>query len=326
MGNLFDTVLLLALPASGKSEVRTYMSSLTPEQCREQFHMGPTLQLDDFPYVHFMRRVDEELNALGEEGVFFWSPERPFRDPVDWGTLLKLVNEDYDDLCASRPPRPASASAYYLDRLTRARAAVRGLPPFAGLDDALRKRLEETLLPEAQKMLAEKQTLCSEDKTGKTIVIEFARGGPAGASMPLPAPFGYQYALSQLSDAILTRSVVLYIWVMPEESRRKNRERANPLDPGSILHHGTPEEVMYHDYGGDDIRHLLETSGKEGHLRVVARNRVHFLRFSRFDNRVDKTTFLRQPASTWEPRQVKALHDELLRTMGRLAAGSFTQD
>ena len=63
MSNVLDVVLLLALPASGKSEVRRYMASLTPEQCRNEFHLGPTVQLDDYPYVHMMRRVSQELRS-----------------------------------------------------------------------------------------------------------------------------------------------------------------------------------------------------------------------------------------------------------------------
>ena len=61
--DILDTVLIFSLPASGKSETRTYMSSLTPEQCRRDMAMGPTLQLDDYPYVHFMHRIDDELLA-----------------------------------------------------------------------------------------------------------------------------------------------------------------------------------------------------------------------------------------------------------------------
>lgn len=58
-------VILVALPASGKSEVRTFLASLTEEQNRN-LRLGPTVQLDDFPYVHMMRRIDDELNRLGQ--------------------------------------------------------------------------------------------------------------------------------------------------------------------------------------------------------------------------------------------------------------------
>src|SRR5215510_6941663 len=71
MSRLIDVLLLFALPASGKSEVRRYLASLSPEQCRDELHLGPTAQLDDYPYVHLMRRVSQELRKRGGDGVFF---------------------------------------------------------------------------------------------------------------------------------------------------------------------------------------------------------------------------------------------------------------
>ena len=65
MDRPIDTILLTALPASGKSEVRRYLAELDPEAVREGFHMGETVQLDDYPYVHMMRRISEELIQLG---------------------------------------------------------------------------------------------------------------------------------------------------------------------------------------------------------------------------------------------------------------------
>ena len=120
-------------------------------------------------------------------------------------------------------------------------------------------------------------------------MIEFARGGRHDAGLPLPAPFGYRYSLACLSPEILRRSVVLYVWVTPEESRRKNRSRADPDDPGSILHHGVPEEVMLNEYGCDDMDWLEQNGPQPGTIAVEAHGQTFALPVGRFDNREDKT-------------------------------------
>src|SRR5262249_32871974 len=111
-----DVLLLLALPASGKSEVRRFLAHATPEACRNDYHLGPTVQLDDYPYVHMMRRVSQELRKRGQDGVFFESDELPMKQPLDWGMLIELLNEDFDDLVSRRKASPASAGAWLLDR------------------------------------------------------------------------------------------------------------------------------------------------------------------------------------------------------------------
>lgn len=59
----------------------------------------------------------------------------------------------------------------------------------------------------------------------QTVVIEFARGGPHGSTFPIKPPQGYQYSLRYLSRDILAKCAMLYIWVTPEQSRKKNEER-----------------------------------------------------------------------------------------------------
>ena len=253
MSSLIDVLLLTALPASGKSEVRRYLASLTPEQCRDEMHVGPTVQLDDYPYVHLMRRISQELRKRGQDGLFFDSDELPMKEPRDWGTLIELLNEDFDDLVKRHRPAPESAAEWLLDRFDAARRKVAARPALGQLEPAVRRELVQALEAECAELLRDKNAGIPDSLEGRTVVIEFARGGPDGSALPLPAPLGYRYSFATLSEEILARASILYVWVTPEESRRKNNERTDPNDPGSILHHGVPMAVMLGDYGCDDM-------------------------------------------------------------------------
>ena len=299
MAKHIDVLLLTALPASGKSEVRRYLAGLTPEQCEQQFGIGHTVQLDDYPYVHMMRRVSQELRAQGEDPVFFDSDNLPMKNPLDWGTLMELLNEDYDDLVNKNRPAPECAVGWLMDRFDANREKV-GAPAFwKVLSDKSKTAVTEPLRPESEKLLADKVAEVPDTLEGKTVVVEFARGGADGSTMPLADPWGYQYSFRMLSDAMLEKSCILYIWVSPEESRRKSDARTDPNDPGSILHHGVPIEVMLGDYGCDDMVHLLETSEKPDTVTVKAHGKTFHLPLGRFDNRVDRTTFIREDEAKW---------------------------
>ncbi len=318
MPKLIDTLLLLALPASGKSEVRRYLATLDPAECRDLLGIGPTVQLDDFPYVHIMRRISDELNQRDLPGPYFLSPALPFREPRDWGTLIELLNEDYDDLRAQRLARADSAAAWLFDRFDRARALVGADPALRKLPEGVRRELESTLETECRELLEQKNAAHPDTLDGKTLLLEFARGGADGSPMPLPAPYGYRYSLDRLSDRILSRAAVLYIWVTPEESRRKNTERTDPDDPGSILHHGVPNAVMYGDYGCDDMAWLLNQSDRLRTIRVEKNGKVYHLPVGRLDNREDRTTFVREEPSQWAPADVKKLRDGLSQAFADL--------
>src|SRR5512133_1130341 len=188
MSQLLDTILLFSLPASGKSEVRRYLASLTPDQCRNDFHMGPTLQLDDYPYVHLMHRIDDELKANGLGYAYNHGPNRPFRDNWTWAVLIELLNEDYANLMASRQTEVAGAAQHLFDRLDAAHAKV-GLPEYLGdIPHRLRVRMAEALEPECRAELDALNRQNALDKTGRTLVIEAARGGAHGSAFPLCPP------------------------------------------------------------------------------------------------------------------------------------------
>ena len=321
MSKHIDVLLLLALPASGKSEARRYLASLSPEQCQEQFGIGHTVQLDDFPYVHIMRRVSDELTQRGHPGAFFLSSAIPFRNPVDWLTLIELINEDYDDLVASNRPEPESASLWLFDRIDAARIRAGGEAVINTLPGDLRNEIAGPIEDEALKLLDDKVAEVPDSMEGKTVVIEFARGCADGQTMPIPHPYGYAGSLGQLSPNILSKSSILYIWVTPEESRRKNAARTDPDDPGSILHHGVPLAVMYGDYGCDDMEYLLGESGKPDTVQVDKEGTSYHLPLGRFDNRVDKTSFIREDEDKWSDGDVKALQDGMREAFDQLMHG-----
>ena len=203
MAKHIDVLLLTALPASGKSEVRRYLAGLTPEQCEQQFGIGHTVQLDDYPYVHMMRRVSQELRAQGEDPVFFDSDNLPMKNPLDWGTLMELLNEDYDDLVNKNRPAPECAVSWLMDRFDANREKV-GAPAFwKVLSDKSKTAVTEPLRPESEKLLADKVAEVPDTLEGKTVVVEFARGGADGSTMPLADPWGYQYSFRMLSEAML---------------------------------------------------------------------------------------------------------------------------
>jgi len=308
-----DVLLLLALPASGKSEAREFLASLDPADCKRDFGIGQTVQLDDFPYVHLMRRVSDELTARGRAGAFFPSPALPFRDPRDWGTLIELLNEDHHDLVTREHRAPENAAQWLFSRLDRARDLAGAPVVFQGMDLELRDELARSLEDECRDLLEKKNAAIPDSLAGKTVVIEFARGGADGSPLPLPAPYGYRHSLACLAPEILDRAAILYIQVTPEDSRRKNQERTDPDDPGSVLNHGVPSAVMYGDYGCDDMAWLLETSDRPHTVRVEKGARSWHLPVARFDNREDLTTFVRDDRGDWSPADADRLHQELAR-------------
>ncbi|MBI5060498.1 hypothetical protein HZB60_12045 [candidate division KSB1 bacterium] len=82
----------------------------------------------------------------------------------------------------------------------------------------------------------------AEGATGKTVLFEFARGGPNGIT----------HALDVISPEVLARAGILYIKVSYEESVRKNRRRFKPELAHSILYHSLPDDKMERYYRETD--------------------------------------------------------------------------
>jgi hypothetical protein len=302
MPDRLDVLLLLALPASGKSEVRRYLDHLDPATAAGDMGLGPTVQLDDYPYVHLMRRISEELATLDAEPVFFTSSDAPWNDPRDWLTLIQLLNQDFATMATGGGS--VGSPSDLLDRFDEARSKAAAPAPFARLDRAVRQELEKRIAPDVAAL--DPIDAATPDST---IVIEFARGGSVDVGMPLPYPLGYASSIAALDEAILRRSAILYVWVDPSESRRRNRERTRPGPSGdaSILHHGVPETVMTRDYGTDDLSWLETQSRRPGTIPIGDFD----IPIQRFDNRTDHTSFLRADPADWPQQSVDLLHRSL---------------
>ena len=316
---MIDLLLLLALPASGKSELRRYLAYLPPDVARRDMHLGPTIQVDDYPYVHLMRRISAEQRRVGLEPSFFAQDDTPFMHAADWLTLTHLISEDVAELgrITSHPVIPEP----WLERLATARAQ-------AGIRTAIDtdQRLIDAIAPDTEQMASELAVVTRDELAGATVVVEFARGGPDGARPPLPAPLGYAASLAALGEPILERASILWVVADSAESRRRNRERARPgpEGDGSILHHGVPEAVMLHDYGMDDLGWLAENSPVPGTVAVGDGEVRALVPLARFDNRVDRTSFLRSDPAEWPAEEVAPLHRDLGAALSALATGFST--
>lgn len=319
MDKIFKTVLLLAFPASGKSEVRKYLASLPAEELKRDFHIGENLQLDDYPYVHMMRRIDEEFENSGEKRVFFPEAVKTFFDKVSWGVLIELVNQDYDDLMTRRSHTTENAAEQLLKRMDSAMIKLGRDPLFYKNGKPLVfpekiKIILNAMEKECKDIIVDKQKQYTDTFDGKTLVIEFARGGAIGEQMPLLS--GYDYCLKLLDPRILADASILYIWVTPEESRKRNAKRAAPDASGHILHHGVSVDIMRVDYSCDDIDYLLETSDKPGFVKVETAGKTFHVPLAKFDNRVDKTSFIRN--AEWKPEEVETLRDGIKAATDKL--------
>jgi hypothetical protein len=281
------------------------------------------VHLDDYPYVHLMRLVSQELRTMELPGVFFDNEDRPFKDARDWGTLTVLLNQDYERLRLG-PWHTDDAVPWLLNRFDVARSLCGMGRAFGRLPRSVHEKLTPKIRPDCEQLFADLNANIPNSLEGRTVIIECARGGPASSAMPLSAPLGYKHTLETFSPAILSSGAsILYVWVTPEQSREKNRARAKPGQEGdaSILFHGVPEIVMTNDYGTDDMEWLLQNSSRPGCVKVITHDHMYILPAARLDNRADLTTFVREEdPKSWFAGNVVALHSALSTALSMLHA------
>jgi hypothetical protein len=263
--------------------------------------------------------LDHEIMEAGDRPVFFDGGRGRMLEPRDWGTLARLLAQDYAAL-GSTGVEHEHPLAHLLDRFDHAREDVGARPVTESIRGETLDRLSKRLDDKIGTFLDELRNTLAVYTPGSTVVAEFARGGPEGAGFPLPAPHGYGYTLPHLGLDMLERSRILYVWVTPDESRKRNLERAGPgpEEEASVLHHRVPDIVMRRDYGTDDLLWLADQSG--GRITVEGMGRTARIPVGVFDNRADYTSFLRADQNTWPPARIQAIHGRLTDVFDELEA------
>lgn len=97
MTQIFQTLILTARPAAGKSEVIDFLKKLGGEERRRRYHIGQIVEVDDFPYIWEKFEEDDIFSQYGRPRIYtdekYW-----FKDQWLWDFFLEKMNLAYAKL------------------------------------------------------------------------------------------------------------------------------------------------------------------------------------------------------------------------------------
>lgn len=93
----FKTLLLIARPAAGKSEVIHYLKNTPIDKRIERFHIGEFDEIDDFPMLWTWFEEDELLEKMGKPRLHT-TPDGYFKYQYLWDLLIERMNLEYEKL------------------------------------------------------------------------------------------------------------------------------------------------------------------------------------------------------------------------------------
>ena len=95
MEQLFEKIILLGRPASGKSEVINYIKNTPDDERRKRFHIGKLVEIDDFPMLWTWFEEDDILeNKFGKPRLHSTS-DGYFLEEYLWHLLIERISMDY---------------------------------------------------------------------------------------------------------------------------------------------------------------------------------------------------------------------------------------
>lgn len=98
MPELFQKIILLGRPASGKSEVIAYLKNSSDDERMKRFHLGKIKEIDDFPMLWTWFEEDAILAKKFNKPRIHTDDEGYFKEQYLWNLLIERISMDYSKL------------------------------------------------------------------------------------------------------------------------------------------------------------------------------------------------------------------------------------
>ena len=95
MDEIFEVLLLVGRPASGKSEIIDYLTRLPTSTRRQRYHLGTLDILDDFPYLWTWFEEDHLLSTRLNRPRLYTDERGYFLHPSLWHLLIERLSLEY---------------------------------------------------------------------------------------------------------------------------------------------------------------------------------------------------------------------------------------
>ena len=103
--NTFDTLMLLARPGAGKSEIIHYLHNTPLEERINRFHIGEFVEVDDFPMLWAWFEEDRILEDMGMHRLHSTKDE-DFNDRRLWDVLIRRICLEHQKLVRDEKSAP----------------------------------------------------------------------------------------------------------------------------------------------------------------------------------------------------------------------------
>ena len=98
----FKTIILIARPAAGKSEVIHYLKNCSTEDRLHRFHVSDFLEVDDFPMLWAWFEEDALLEQMGKPRLHS-TPDGYFLERHLWDVLIRRLCLEHDKIRRDHP-------------------------------------------------------------------------------------------------------------------------------------------------------------------------------------------------------------------------------